>query len=161
MLTRTGPWLSSPMEEGRIKRGSSQQLSVHQEAGRRKDNRMSDFDRIEEILERIAVSVESIAANQSATPQTFASESKMSSRTAKLPEGMCRKEGDQFIWTIPEGAPEGKCRDCQGTIIWLRSKRGRPFLSILTDFLTWIRAPRGTNPKPLRRAHRTPQARAR
>ena len=86
---------------------------------------MSDFDRIEEILERIAVSVESIAANQSATPQTFASGSKMSSRTANLPEGVCRKEGDQFIWTIPEGAPEGKCRDCQETIVWLRSKRGK------------------------------------
>lgn len=87
----------------------------------------NDFldSRIEEILERVAVAIESIAANQSATPQTFAQTQKMSSRTANLPEATCRKDGEQFVWDIPEGAPEGKCRDCQNTIVWVRSKRGK------------------------------------
>ena len=84
-----------------------------------------DFSRIEGILERIAVSVETIASIQSATPQKFAQSQKMASRTANLPEATCRKEGDQFIWTIPEGAAEGKCRDCQGGIVWVRSKGGK------------------------------------
>jgi len=87
-----------------------------------------DFSRLEAVLERMAIALERlkvITSNQQSTMQDGASEPKMSSRTAKLPEAECRKEDDQFIWTIPEGAPEGKCRDCQGTIIWVRSRKGK------------------------------------
>lgn len=66
-------------------------------------------------------SLKTLLAEVSSNPPKSAS-----SRGRDLPEATCRKEGDEFIWDVPEGAPKGKCKYCQGTIIWVKSRRGIP-----------------------------------
>lgn len=48
-----------------------------------------------------------------------------SGRKKPLPEAVCRKQGDQFVWEVPEDAPRAKCRDCNQEIVWVSSRRGK------------------------------------
>ena len=48
-----------------------------------------------------------------------------SGRKTPLPEAVCRKQGDQFVWEVPDEAPTAKCRDCKQEIRWVSSRRGK------------------------------------